>query len=172
MLSLGQIAIAAGQVPDKFNKIAILARMAIKVIRLGFEPKTHSLEGCCSIQLSYRTGPYLLFGGSETHSLEGCCLVGGCQDSESGCKGNKFFLICKKFSLQEAWNVRCGLGLILFCYHLSCYFDASHQAESNQSEDHCAPDVRVCHWGISVYSCFQCGFCVGNHGFGSLDVNA
>ena len=26
------------------------------VIRLGFEPKTHSLEGCCSIQLSYRTG--------------------------------------------------------------------------------------------------------------------
>ncbi len=25
------------------------------VIRLGFEPKTHSLEGCCSIQLSYRT---------------------------------------------------------------------------------------------------------------------
>ena len=27
----------------------------ISVIRLGFEPKTHSLEGCCSIQLSYRT---------------------------------------------------------------------------------------------------------------------
>ncbi len=27
------------------------------VIRLGFEPKTHSLEGCCSIQLSYRTIP-------------------------------------------------------------------------------------------------------------------
>ena len=27
------------------------------VIRLGFEPKTHSLEGCCSIQLSYRTRP-------------------------------------------------------------------------------------------------------------------
>ena len=25
------------------------------VILLGFEPKTHSLEGCCSIQLSYRT---------------------------------------------------------------------------------------------------------------------
>ena len=30
------------------------------VIRLGFEPKTHSLEGCCSIQLSYRTDPILL----------------------------------------------------------------------------------------------------------------
>ena len=26
-----------------------------KVIRAGFEPTTHSLEGCCSIQLSYRT---------------------------------------------------------------------------------------------------------------------
>ena len=30
------------------------------MIRLGFEPKTHSLEGCCSIQLSYRTEPYYL----------------------------------------------------------------------------------------------------------------
>ena len=27
------------------------------VIPLGFEPKTHSLEGCCSIQLSYGTNP-------------------------------------------------------------------------------------------------------------------
>ena len=26
-----------------------------EVIRAGFEPATHSLEGCCSIQLSYRT---------------------------------------------------------------------------------------------------------------------
>ena len=25
------------------------------VIGLGFEPRTHSLEGCCSIQLSYLT---------------------------------------------------------------------------------------------------------------------
>ena len=39
-----------------------LPERAIKVIRLGFEPKTHSLEGCCSIQLSYRTDPYFLFG--------------------------------------------------------------------------------------------------------------
>ncbi len=29
------------------------------VIRSGFEPETHSLEGCCSIQLSYRTGSFL-----------------------------------------------------------------------------------------------------------------
>ena len=25
------------------------------VISSGFEPETHSLEGCCSIQLSYET---------------------------------------------------------------------------------------------------------------------
>ena len=34
-----------------------MSERAISVIRLGFEPKTHSLEGCCSIQLSYRTDP-------------------------------------------------------------------------------------------------------------------
>ncbi len=28
---------------------------SLGVIELGFEPKTHSLEGCCSIQLSYST---------------------------------------------------------------------------------------------------------------------
>ena len=27
----------------------------VDVIRMGFEPMTHSLEGCCSIQLSYPT---------------------------------------------------------------------------------------------------------------------
>ena len=32
--------------------------MIILVIRLGFEPRTHSLEGCCSIQLSYQTEPF------------------------------------------------------------------------------------------------------------------
>ena len=29
--------------------------LIFSVIRAGFEPTTHSLEGCCSIQLSYRT---------------------------------------------------------------------------------------------------------------------
>ncbi len=39
-----------------------MSERAINVIRLGFEPKTHSLEGCCSIQLSYRTDPCFLSG--------------------------------------------------------------------------------------------------------------
>ena len=34
------------------KKVAIADRF---VIRSGFEPETHSLEGCCSIQLSYQT---------------------------------------------------------------------------------------------------------------------
>ena len=40
--------------------IALHSMRCLLVIRLGFEPKTHSLEGCCSIQLSYRT-VYMLF---------------------------------------------------------------------------------------------------------------
>ena len=32
-----------------------LINSTLLVIRAGFEPTTHSLEGCCSIQLSYRT---------------------------------------------------------------------------------------------------------------------
>ena len=34
------------------KKAAIADRF---VIRSGFEPETHSLEGCCSVQLSYST---------------------------------------------------------------------------------------------------------------------
>ena len=40
-----------------------------KVIPLGLEPKTYSLEGCCSIQLSYGTSPILECGQlSKRHS--------------------------------------------------------------------------------------------------------
>ena len=35
-----------------------VAASILFVIPLGFEPKTHSLEGCCSIQLSYGTIPF------------------------------------------------------------------------------------------------------------------
>ena len=59
-----------------------MLRIAIFVIRLGFEPKTHSLEGCCSIQLSYRTGP---------------CFCGSvCAAAGSGDKGNNYFFNSKK----------------------------------------------------------------------------
>ena len=39
--------------------------MEAGVIPLGFEPKTHSLEGCCSIQLSYETILPTLFAGAK-----------------------------------------------------------------------------------------------------------
>ena len=37
----------------------IINRLTTFVIPPGFEPGTHSLEGCCSIQLSYGTILYL-----------------------------------------------------------------------------------------------------------------
>ena len=43
--------------------------MFFLVIPSGFEPETHSLEGCCSIQLSYGT----------------------IRNLEIGCKGRHFF---------------------------------------------------------------------------------
>ena len=43
----------------------------LKVIRSGFEPETHSLEGCCSIQLSYRTRSVFPTNGKSGLRLEG-----------------------------------------------------------------------------------------------------
>ncbi len=37
------------------NKLFAAIKNDVDVIRMGFEPMTHSLEGCCSIQLSYPT---------------------------------------------------------------------------------------------------------------------
>ena len=43
------------------------------VIPAGFEPTTHSLEGCCSIQLSYGTNSLNcglpLFSGAKIHKI-------------------------------------------------------------------------------------------------------
>ena len=44
--------------------------LSSSVIPRGFEPRTHSLEGCCSIQLSYETSNVFL---------------------NCGCKGTTFF---------------------------------------------------------------------------------
>ena len=41
------------------------ALFPMSVIPLGLEPKTHSLEGCCSIQLSYETAPVALKSGAK-----------------------------------------------------------------------------------------------------------
>ena len=49
--------------------------MAIFVIRAGFEPTTHSLEGCCSIQLSYRTRPLFCFRSAGQISKVGAKIV-------------------------------------------------------------------------------------------------
>ena len=40
------------------KKTTLSGCLFVKVIRSGFEPETHSLEGCCSIQLSYQTIPF------------------------------------------------------------------------------------------------------------------
>ena len=53
----------------------------IFVIRLGFEPKTHSLEGCCSIQLSYRT----------VHADGKLLSTAVCKDSPFWANGKLFF---------------------------------------------------------------------------------
>lgn len=42
---------------ELMNRTFVVGPMgAVSVIRLGLKPRTRSLEGCCSIQLSYRTG--------------------------------------------------------------------------------------------------------------------
>ena len=52
--------VAKNRVPKNHQPLNISKLVINNVIRLGFEPKTHSLEGCCSIQLSYRTEPLSL----------------------------------------------------------------------------------------------------------------
>ena len=57
-------------------------RFCLFVIRLGFEPKTHSLAGCCSIQLSYRTDTYASGGNFRCRR---------CAVTQRGCKYSDFF---------------------------------------------------------------------------------
>ena len=100
-----------------------MSERAIKVIRLGFEPKTHSLEGCCSIQLSYRTDPYVFPFYRKV-----------------GAKVVKNFVIAS------------GRRLFLaICYHLAAIFYAENQRETDDSENHSASDLRIDRTSILVY---------------------
>ena len=92
--------------------------MAFSVIRLGFEPKTHSLEGCCSIQLSYRTDPLCSF---FRWGLWPWC-------------GNRTAKISKIILIAR---------LFFICYDFSCDFDAGYEAEAYQGDDDCAADVEA-----------------------------
>ena len=60
-----------------FAPLVPLALFSALVIPAGFEPTTHSLEGCCSIQLSY--------GTINKPHLRGIC----------GAKINHLFLLSK-----------------------------------------------------------------------------
>ena len=46
---------AAGSITKKGKHLITTCLPLLQVIPRGFEPRTHSLEGCCSIQLSYET---------------------------------------------------------------------------------------------------------------------
>ena len=47
------------------HQYTVINRHLFFVSPLGFEPRTHSLEGCCSIQLSYRD--ICVYGEIRTH---------------------------------------------------------------------------------------------------------
>ena len=46
---------AAGSITKEGKHLITKCLPLLQVIPRGFEPRTHSLEGCCSIQLSYET---------------------------------------------------------------------------------------------------------------------
>ena len=76
-----------------------ILKIAIFVIRLGFEPKTHSLEGCCSIQLSYRTEPFLLPASAAM--------------AKSDCKDSYFYFTGKKSCSRPASGRNSGMPIFL-----------------------------------------------------------
>ena len=65
------------------------------MIRSGFEPETHSLEGCCSIQLSYQT----LVGMRSQEETRSTSLA--CRDSSSYPKLTKFGVFFAVFDRLE-----------------------------------------------------------------------
>ena len=102
--------------------------MAFSVIRLGFEPKTHSLEGCCSIQLSYRTDPYLLLDSEGLRSKVAAKIV-----IIFG------FAIWRVYFLMRILVREASVPKKLFCFpacdELADDFDACHEEETYESEN-------------------------------------
>ena len=92
------------------------------VIRSGFEPETHSLEGCCSIQLSYQTlvGMRLLFA-MTTHEITYAGTQNSAYKGNLGRKGTAFLAVMQiisqksakllQFSYKSSSNSFCKSGL-------------------------------------------------------------
>ena len=58
-VSGGEVIIGGGGEKIRWENLWDFLTFGGLVIRLGLKPRTHSLEGCCSIQLSYRTRFFL-----------------------------------------------------------------------------------------------------------------
>jgi hypothetical protein len=122
------------------------------VIREGFEPSTHSLEGCCSIQLSYRTilksSPYVLCYPSVSGQLRPYLRP-----------GFYFYLShnVPKAGLEPAhtrhWFLRPAclpfhhLGIFILCVKeplctFSTWVSVYRLPESNRYEHHCPRDFK------------------------------
>ena len=92
-------------VPERAPALSALARKTpdscqahyvFHVIRLGFEPKTHSLEGCCSIQLSYRTDPCREQSERESASTHAACRTVCPFSVKRDCKDTIYFGLTKQ----------------------------------------------------------------------------
>ena len=121
------------------------------VIRLGFEPKTHSLEGCCSIQLSYRTNPPLYW-----------------QDSIRECKGRQFFRNSNIISAKAAAKSSCdGLPLVSSLGNgLSGELNTEDECKTECGEECRSGDVgisdRECHRAVRCSESGEGGEVVGS----------
>ena len=136
------------------------ARLSV-VIRLGFEPKTHSLEGCCSIQLSYRTAVcrFARFAMG---------VKSGCKDNFISSKAQNYFSKGLAFIIFAVFPVALFLTaffrkvffLTVFFWeifyrevfvgvvagdHGAGEFDGDYQYEAEEGEDDGAADVHVDH---------------------------